>query len=332
MPRTTKTTEQHTTDTNDIGQHADAMANIQNTISTLTTVVTDDHALVNQLLGQAQMADAISQFSRTVRLTKLAYVKENKLYKAISGQKTLNGSALKGTWEEFCELLGYSKDKVDLDLQNLRTFGEEALESMSRMGIGYREMRQFRKLPDDQRAALIEVAKDGDKESLVELAEELISKHTKEKETLQKERDETRADYDAQSELIARKNAELDATRQELEKTRRRIRQQTPDEAQQQLKIEVAGVLAEFDSLLKTKLHAAMVALTDHGAQTGTDQRSYMHSLVRHVETELAQLKEQIGLDDADLLEQEPDWMHPDALAKAEALIAAEQAQIEQEQ
>ncbi|MEG7168342.1 hypothetical protein V2A47_36015, partial [Pseudomonas aeruginosa] len=83
--------------------------------------------LVNQLLGQAQMADALSQFSRTVRLTKLAYVRENKLYRALAGKKMPNGSALKGTWEEFCTLLGYSKDKVDLDLQNLRTFGEEAL-------------------------------------------------------------------------------------------------------------------------------------------------------------------------------------------------------------
>ncbi len=34
-----------------------------------------------------------------------------------------------------------------MDIANLRTFGEEALESMSRMGIGYRELRQWRKLP-----------------------------------------------------------------------------------------------------------------------------------------------------------------------------------------
>ncbi|ENT2765687.1 TPA: hypothetical protein MXV29_006964, partial [Pseudomonas aeruginosa] len=76
----------------------------------------EERDLVNQLLGQAQMADALSQFSRTVRLTKLAYVRENKLYRALAGKKMPNGSALKGTWEEFCTLLGYSKDKVDLDL------------------------------------------------------------------------------------------------------------------------------------------------------------------------------------------------------------------------
>ncbi|EKB5404911.1 hypothetical protein OOP60_005415, partial [Salmonella enterica] len=145
------------------------------------TQAQEERDLLNQLLGQAQMADAISKFSRTVRLSKLAHVRENRLYKGLRGKKMPNGSALSGTWEEFCSLLGYSKDKVDLDIQNLRTFGEEALESMSRMGIGYRELRQFRKLPEDSKTALIEVAKEGDKESLLDLAEELIARQNDEK-------------------------------------------------------------------------------------------------------------------------------------------------------
>ncbi|MFV2950162.1 hypothetical protein ACNIZR_32870, partial [Pseudomonas japonica] len=104
----------------------------------------DERDLLNQLLGQAQMAGAFEEFSRTVRTSKLAYVKENKLYKAIAGKKAPNGSEFSGTWEEFCSLLGISVDKADMDITNLRAFGEEALESMSRMGIGYREMRQYR--------------------------------------------------------------------------------------------------------------------------------------------------------------------------------------------
>ena len=50
---------------------------------------------------------------------------------------------------------------------------------MSRMGIGYREMRQYRKLPEDQKLALVEAAKAGDKESFVDLAEEIIARHAK---------------------------------------------------------------------------------------------------------------------------------------------------------
>lgn len=63
--------------------------------------------LVNQLLGQAQAAAAFSQISRTIGISKLAYVKETKVYKSMKGMVT-NGSELSGTWEEFCGLLGVS--------------------------------------------------------------------------------------------------------------------------------------------------------------------------------------------------------------------------------
>lgn len=173
--------------------------------------------LVNQLLGQAQMADAFEQFSRTVRLSKLAYVKETKAYKALAGQKMPNGSAFDGTWEGFCELLGHSKDKVDTDLANLKAFGEEALESMSRMGIGYRELRQYRRLPEDQKQALIEVAKAGDKEGFVELAEEIIARHAKEKERLAAQAQADRAALDAKDRVLTDNSTKINEQAQEIE-------------------------------------------------------------------------------------------------------------------
>lgn len=140
--------------------------------------------LVNQLLGQAQAAAAFSQLSRTIGISKLAYVKETKVYRSMKGMIT-DGSELSGTWEEFCGLLGVSVDKADTDIANLRTFGEEALESMSRMGIGYRDLAQYRKLPADERSALIEAAKSGDKDQLLDLAESIMVKHAKEKTDLE---------------------------------------------------------------------------------------------------------------------------------------------------
>ena len=188
----------------------------------------EERDLLNQLLGQAQMADAISKFSRTVRLSKLEFVRESKLYQQLAGKAMPNGSALKGTWEEFCNLLGYSKDKVDLDLQNLRAFGEEALESMSRMGIGYREMRQYRKLPEDQKLALIEAAKAGDKESFVDLAEEIIARHAKEKEALTAQVQEAQETIEAKDRVLESK-AEM-ITRLE-EQTSKRFKPRKGSEA-----------------------------------------------------------------------------------------------------
>lgn len=169
-----------------------------------------DRDLVNQLLGQAQMADAFAKFSVTVTTSKLAFVKEHKLYKAFQGKVSGDGHQLSGTWEEFCSLLGRSREQVDEDIRNLKALGEEALESMSRMGIGYRELRQFRKLPDDQKAALIETAKTGDKDSFLELAEDLIAKHAKEKEALSTQVQTLQAESEAKARLLQDKNAKID--------------------------------------------------------------------------------------------------------------------------
>jgi len=192
-------------------------------LGTIAQGLQDERDLVNQLLGQAQMANAFAKFSETVSTSKLAYVKENKLYRALKGKKTGNGfEFLSGTWEEFCELLGVTARKVDMDIANLQAFGEEALEFMSRMGIGYRELRQYRRLPEDQKAALIEVAKTGDKESFVELAEEIIAKHTAEKAKLEKKLADVQGDYDALSKVEADTSKKLRDTKLELERTQLR--------------------------------------------------------------------------------------------------------------
>ncbi|MDU4391217.1 MAG: hypothetical protein E7I52_18095, partial [Klebsiella michiganensis] len=144
----------------------------QNLMATVSSQMNDERDLLNQLLGQAQMADAFAQFSKTVLTSKMAFVKENKLYQSLKGKKGQDGLEFSGTWAEFCNLLGYTPEHANESINNLQSFGEEALESMSRMGIGYRELRQFRRLPEDQKSALIEVAKEGDKTALLELAEE----------------------------------------------------------------------------------------------------------------------------------------------------------------
>lgn len=215
------------------------LAATQNLMATVSSQFNDERDLLNQLLGQAQMADAFEQFSRTVRTSKLAFVKENKLYRGLKGMKTANGSQFTGTWDDFCQLLGMSRDKVELDIANLRAFGEEALESMSRMGIGYRELRQFRRLPEDQKSALIEVARDGDKTALLELAEEMIAKHAKEKEDL-------KTDLEISRQTVAEKKDIINALEDEKEDLRtrltRRSAKETPDEESAAIEIEVDGL------------------------------------------------------------------------------------------
>ncbi|AVO60629.1 hypothetical protein [Pseudomonas chlororaphis] len=269
----------------------------QNAMATMQASHSEERDMVNQLLGQAQMAGAFEEFSRTVRTSKLAFVKENKLYRAIAGRKSPHGAEMMtGSWEEFCALLGRSVDQVDRDIANLRAFGEEALDSMSRMGIGYREMRQYRRLPDDQKTALIEVAKTGDKDAFVDLAEEIIAKHAKEKEQLSQRLDEVNADYEAQGEVMAKKTKELDSTKQELEKHRKRIQSATPDEVLKELRTEVVALQFEVEAKILGELREGFSRMAEHSAEHGEDHRTFKAGLIRQLEITLAAIRSEFHL------------------------------------
>lgn len=287
--------------------------------------IQEERDLVNQLLGQAQMAGAFEQFSRTVRISKLAYVKENKLYREIRGLKLRTGSeCCEGTWEEFCSLLGMSVDKADLDIANLRAFGEEALESMSRMGIGYRELRQWRKLPEDSKSALIEAAKQGNKEAVEYLAEELIAKHAKEKETLAARLDEVNADYQAQGQVLADTSGKLQAAKLELEKARHLVTTRTADEQISALREEATALATEAEAAVACKLGAAVQSLAEHADESGADHRAVIAGLVAQVERALSSLRLEYGIPATPDADATPEWQRPDAAARiADALAEA---------
>ena len=213
--------------------------------------------LVNQLLGQAQAFQAAGDLLQTFGVSKLAIVKENKLYQQLAGSTTPNGLELKGTWVEFCNLLGISDEKANQDIANLQTFGEKALENMQRAGIGYRDLRQFRKLPTDQRTALIEAAKEGDKGTLLELAEDLIAKHQREKESFTKKLEDTEASLAASRVVVGEKEKTISNLQEQLA-TKKPEPTPTPefaaDAALRDLDNEVASLVARIQASLRSYL------------------------------------------------------------------------------
>lgn len=278
--------------------------------------------LLNQLLGQAQMAGAFSDFSALVRTSKLAYAKENKLYQQLKGQRTPHGAELTGTWEEFCGLLGRSVDMVDRDISNLRAFGEEALESMSRMGIGYREMRQYRKLPEDQKLALIEVAKAGDKEAFVELAEEIIARHAKEKETLTAKVEEAAATLEAKDRVLASRDDKINKLEQQAERkfkprpgseARTAAEEDVLDEIEQAAKAALVGLRRTFK--------AADAALKDESM--GEAVQMHARQAVEFLAQKLADISEEFGIAVDFENRISPGWMNEEALAAIESRNSA---------
>lgn len=251
-----------------------------------------DRDLLNQLLGQAQMADAFEQFSRTVRTSKLAYVRENKLYRALKGMQTVNGSLFSGTWDEFCQLLGTSRDKVELDIANLKAFGEEALESMSRMGIGYRELRQYRKLPDDQRQALLEAAKTGDKGEFLDLAEELIAKHAREKEALTQQVEEGKLEHAA----VVKRLEVVTEQKEKAEARAARIAVMKPDEALAEVKTEATRITTDALGAIRGGVRQALLKLQE--LPEGSTQTAFAAGLIGELQAEISALREEFYLPD----------------------------------
>ena len=285
----------------------------------------EDRDLLNQLLGQAQMADSFAKFSGTVTTSKLAFVKENKLYRALKGQKNpARDGFLSGTWDEFCGLLNRSSEHADRDIANLSAFGEEALESMSRMGIGYREMRQYRKLPEDQKLALIEVAKTGDKEGFLDLAEEIIARHAKEKEALAAQVQEAKESLEAKDRVLESK-AEM-ITRLE-EQTSRKFKPRPGSEARTAQEQTLITELNEATSSVYLGLHrlfkAADATLSDSGGAMGEAILIRARQAIEFLAQQMVDMTEEFGIS-VDLENRlMPTWLDEDALAALEARNAA---------
>ncbi|EAC0789274.1 hypothetical protein G3601_002829 [Salmonella enterica] len=268
----------------------------------------DERDLLNQLLGQVQMADAFAKFTATVAVSKMAYVKENKLYQSLAGIKNRDGRGFDGTWEDFCRLLGTSAPKANEDINNLRTFGEEALESMSRMGIGYRELRQFRKLPEDSKTALIEVAKQGDKESLLDLAEELIARQNDEKEQLAKQLADTEADLEASR----KRAADLKSSRDELEDKlhEERFKPITDSELAERTRLEATSISSKIARELMGALQGAFAELEKDTADRGVDHSSFMAGLVCEIRSELDDIVTRFSIPDMVAEVTPPAWIN----------------------
>ena len=301
---------------------AQAVADVDG-LAQLQAGYNEERDLANQLLGQAQMADSFAKFSLTVSVSKLAFVRENKLYKAFKGKKSADGQRfLSGTWDEYCDLLGRSRQQVDEEISNLKSFGEQALESMSAMGIGYRELRQYRKLPEDQKQALIEVAKAGDKEGFVELAEEIIAKHAKEKEALATQVEEAQATLEAKDRVLQTRAELIGKLEEQVAGKFKPLPGSEARTAQEQalLKELDEGTSSAFLSMHRT-FKAADAALSGSGARDAIQARA--RQAIEFLAQQLADMCEEFGMS-VDLDERiNPSWLSEDAIAAIEARNAA---------
>jgi hypothetical protein len=162
-------------------------------------------AAFSELVGQVKAFGFTRKFADVAGLVLLQQIRDSKAYK--NQQAVMqNGTIVPITsWEDFCiNILGASKNKIDEDLQNLAAFGEDFMETAQRMGLSYRELRALRKLPEDERALIIEGEKvSTDPTAMKEFLEELVSKQAVDKDKLRKELDKKSKELETVREVSA---------------------------------------------------------------------------------------------------------------------------------
>lgn len=172
---------------------------------------------LGMLIGRLQMAKAVEKTVNVFSFSQWAYIKQSKIYRDLKGQQLPNGTVLTGTWEEVCKLAGTTRVTVEELLLNHENLTTEAAEALENAGVSVRQMRTLRQLPDDQKTALIEAAKAGDKDQLLDLAETLIEKHQKEKSTLEAKAKLLEADMEEERKRRDRIEKTLNDTESRLE-------------------------------------------------------------------------------------------------------------------
>lgn len=286
----------------------------QDAVVLASKAMTQDKAQAYELVGMLKAFDFTKKVTTVGTLKILAEIKEAKQYKGLELLDKDKNPRHVGTWSEFCEVLGYSVNKIDEDLQNLSKFGEDFLETSQRLGLGYREMRKLRQLPEEARAEIVDAdySDTTDKEELIEKIEDLTAQHAKEKEALQAQLKRKSDDYEAQAKVLATKNERINHLDLELAKKTKAIETQTPEQRGGVLREEAAAISYKAEAVLRGQVFQAFEALTAHTEATDIDHKQFMSGVLAEYQLILSELKERFGLDDMPSGEALPEWARED--------------------
>ncbi len=192
----------------------------QNQLAQLEQSVAFEQIQLSEKVGALKATGFFKKVSTVTEIKLIAEIKETKQYKGLKLIDHEGKSVTCSTFQDFCNALGYSYEKINQDVQNLGMFGEDFLETSQRMGLGYRDLRKLRKLPEEDREVLIngESVKAEDRESLIDLIEEMSAKHAKEKENLKSRVAELESNDQATALIIQKKDQKINQLDSKLTK------------------------------------------------------------------------------------------------------------------
>lgn len=201
---------------------ANVSAEQESMVADAKTILASKQGVLREL-GKIEAFEFINKLATVATLKLLVKVKETKEYVGLTYELENGGLATVANWEEFCnQILHTPKRTIDDRLLNLNSFGEEFFEASQRIGLGNRELRKLRQLPEETQQLIInsEAVDLGDKEAVKELIEDLNFKQVTEMSALEAKVKEAESTVEAVRANSATKQKELDEAKEREAKRR----------------------------------------------------------------------------------------------------------------
>lgn len=282
----------------------------QSAVSIAAKQITQDKAKAYEVVGMLKMGSFTRKLVTVTEIKLLKEIKESKQFKGLEMISASGESVTVTTFSEFCECLGMSYEKVNLDIQNLSALGEDFLVTSKRLGLGYRELSKLRKLPEDARAEIVDAkfSESADKEELLEKIEELTAKHAQEKQILEGQLKQSHANYEAQSKVLKNKNDRINQLDIELEKKKNHINTLSPDEKGGLLRKETSQLSYNAEAILRGQVWKAFETLDSHTQESGIDHKQFMVGTLAEIELVLNELRTAFNLPRLADGDNRPEW------------------------
>ena len=258
-------------------------------------------------LGQMETASFFSNICDEVLLSSFESAKKSKAWRLLKNEE----NQIFESFDEFCrQRFGYSYARLQQVSGNRNLIGQEAFEQAERLGLRQRDYNAIKALPaPDQELVRRAVEEAQSRDEVLDLLQELVVRHAKEKEQLQ-------AEHQATSDLLADKSEALLGKRDEVERLQTELRQiKLAGKATQKLLDEAGEHLNTAKGAIGGVVRASVQALMAHSlegsgaeGQDRTLARQEAARLIADLMADLRRLRDEFAVPDAAPANTPPEW------------------------
>lgn len=245
-----------------------------------------------RMLGQMDAAG----FFATVADSMLVSIFENiKKSKAWQNLRTKN-NLMYQNFSDFCEdRLGKSYKRLQEMSQNIRALGEQVYEQAQRLGLRQVDYNAIKALPaPDQELVRRAIEEAQTKEEVQQALEELATKYGNDRQALESQLKIAKEDNEANNELLAKKNKEIDRLNSKL----KRIGKLPPDEALEAYQKEVQTQFYDCMGLVRGTLRHSLQEIKNYCDDNGMDCDTFLAGLVAQLKNDCTALQMEFSLPD----------------------------------